>query len=283
MTYWHALHVTFGTPARRWSGGQGNGNVSAQTCESDGTLGICACGSGEAGVIDATLPDSGTDASPDSSSSDATILDAAAETFGREAQDVNDAAVGDASGPDVTVADATLDSPVGNGADDSSLDSPAGEATTSGSDAVAGGCPSATCPTVGPGPTDLAADNCSGAVPVIVGTGAYSFTMTNEHSDYLLGCAPNYPNRRDVVFAICNAEYSSLTLSVTDPVQGHAYTVALAGQCGAWQGAGAGGADLGCDLLTQLRPTQRLTSASASSCRECTTSWSKGTRMDRAR
>jgi hypothetical protein len=92
--------------------------------------------------------------------------------------------------------------------------------------------PTMACPDAGASPGGPTADSCSGAVPNIVSSGSYTFTMTGQQHNFVLPCAPtNYPTPRDVVFSLCVANAGTLELSVSGP-SGDAYTVALGSTCG---------------------------------------------------
>jgi hypothetical protein len=149
---------------------------------------------------------------------DGTAADAPASEASQETTDANDGARGDSTqgaSPDATVedggaSDATVgptgsDASVPNeggasdaavqGADVGPVGSEAGDGSSMLDDA---GCPAAyvppppyvvpsyACPDAGAGPGDLAADNCSGPVPVITASGTYAFSMTGEAKDYSL-------------------------------------------------------------------------------------------------
>ena len=111
------------------------------------------------------------------------------------------------------------------------------------------------CPDAGSASTQMPGGSCSGSLPIISGSGSYSFDMTGQPSNYALSCSPNYPGGREVVFELCNTDSAALTLSATSSVPGAGLTLGVDTACG---GSGAAcsfsGGDAGPASTVQVGP-----------------------------
>lgn len=190
-------------------------------------MGACSCQS-----PDAVAPDAGDAASGDASSSgDATQGDAGDASSG-DAEAGADGPTHGEGGADA--ADAAVDASTDADAGDAAVSDASGDAHDA-SDAGEGGALAA-CPT-GAAPGTPASDTCSGTTPVITASGSYPLTLTGANANYTLPCSLGYPQRRDVVFALCVPHTQRLKAVLTPAQSTQTLSMWLTSACGGTGGS----------------------------------------------